>query len=57
MGACYAIGITGYAAGLVASALFDLPAGAVIVWALAFLGLPAFMVNREYAHATPHRPP
>lgn len=35
----YALGAAGYAAGLVLSALFDLPAGAVIVWMLALLGV------------------
>jgi zinc/manganese transport system permease protein len=35
----YAIGATGYALGLALSALFDLPSGAVIVWALAACGL------------------
>ena len=40
--ACYAIGLIGYALGLGASALFDLPAGALIVWTLALAGLPAF---------------
>lgn len=31
----YAVGVTGYAAGIVTSALADLPTGAVIVWTLA----------------------
>jgi len=35
----YAIGIAGYAIGLVLSAIFDLPAGAVIVWMLALVGI------------------
>ncbi|MGD8874654.1 MAG: metal ABC transporter permease, partial [Gammaproteobacteria bacterium] len=35
----YLLGITSYAAGLVLSALLDLPAGAVIVWVLALFGL------------------
>ena len=35
----YAIGATGYALGLALSALFDLPSGAVIVWALAICAL------------------
>jgi zinc/manganese transport system permease protein len=34
----WALGATAYAAGLIASALFDLPTGALIVWALAILG-------------------
>ncbi len=35
----YLIGILGYALGLVAAALLDLPAGAVIVWTLALVAL------------------
>lgn len=34
----YGVGISGYAAGLVLSALFDLPSGAAIVWAMALTG-------------------
>ena len=34
----WGLGLAGYAVGLVASALFDLPTGALIVWALAVLG-------------------
>lgn len=37
----YALGASAYLLGLVASALFDLPAGAVIVWTLALAGLAA----------------
>jgi len=33
----YALGAAGYALGLVLSALFDLPSGAVVAWALAAL--------------------
>jgi zinc/manganese transport system permease protein len=40
--ACYALGSAGYALGLAASALFDLPSGAVIVWAMTLLALPVF---------------
>lgn len=35
----YAVGALGYTAGLLAAALFDLPAGALIVWMLAGFGL------------------
>ncbi|HET9470394.1 MAG TPA: metal ABC transporter permease, partial [Usitatibacter sp.] len=35
----WAIGIAGYAAGLVLSTAYDLPSGAVIVWSLAAVGL------------------
>ncbi len=34
----YAIGALGYAAGLLASSLFDLPSGPMIVWSLAVVG-------------------
>ncbi|HEX5538300.1 MAG TPA: metal ABC transporter permease [Methylophilaceae bacterium] len=37
----YGIGILAYAAGLLLSALFDLPSGAVIVWCLAAMGILA----------------
>jgi zinc/manganese transport system permease protein len=36
------LGSAGYALGLAASALFDLPSGAVIVWAMTLLALPVF---------------
>jgi zinc/manganese transport system permease protein len=35
----YAVGVAGYALGLSASAVFDLPSGAVTVWALALCGV------------------
>ncbi len=35
----YGVGVCGYAAGLLAAALFDLPAGAMIVWMLAACAL------------------
>jgi zinc/manganese transport system permease protein len=37
----YGVGVSGYAVGLVASALFDLPSGAVVVCALALIGMIA----------------
>ena len=37
----YAIGVAGYVAGLVLSAVLDLPSGAMIVWTLAGCGLVA----------------
>ena len=43
---CYALGACGYALGLLASALLDLPSGAVIVWAMAMLGVPVFCLQR-----------
>ena len=42
----YGIGIAGYAAGLLLSAWFDLPAGPAIVWAMAACGT-AFMVRKR----------
>ena len=39
---CYALSACGYALGLLGSAVFDLPSGAVIVWAMAMLAVPVF---------------
>jgi len=39
LAAAYGLGAGGYGLGLLVSGLFDLPTGAVIVWALAVLGL------------------
>lgn len=47
----YGVGISGYVLGLMASAVFDLPAGPVIVWALALCALVAAVVNRR-GHST-----
>jgi len=41
LAAAYAIGVLGYFSGLVLSALFDLPSGALIVWTLAACALLA----------------
>ena len=41
----YALGAGGYALGLVLSALFDLPSGAVIVWSIASLGILVYAVG------------
>lgn len=40
----YVIGFLGYALGLVISAVFDLPTGAIIVWTLAFTGIIGAMI-------------
>jgi zinc/manganese transport system permease protein len=40
----YALGAAGFALGLALSAWFDLPSGALIVWALAACGLPAALL-------------
>jgi zinc/manganese transport system permease protein len=41
----YAIGVAGYALGLILSSLFDLPSGALIVWSLAGLGIPIYLIS------------
>ena len=41
----YAIGAAGYAIGLVLSSMFDLPAGALIVWCLAVLAMFAYAIG------------
>ena len=46
---CYALSACGYALGLLASAVFDLPSGAVVVWALALLALPVFAYSAPRA--------
>jgi len=45
----YGVGILGYGAGLVTSALLDLPSGAVVVWALALFGLIAGVATQAPA--------
>jgi zinc/manganese transport system permease protein len=42
---CYGLSVCGYALGLLGSAVFDLPSGAVIVWTLALLALPVFAIG------------
>jgi zinc/manganese transport system permease protein len=44
LAAAYVIGIAGYVSGLVLSAVFDLPSGALIVWLLAACALLAQLV-------------
>ncbi len=46
MAAAFAIGITGYAIGLLLSAWFDLPSGATVVWALAICGAAVMLSKR-----------
>ena len=47
----YGVGGLGYALGLALSAMFDLPSGAVIVWALAACGVAAVLLVRPTATA------
>jgi len=44
--AAWVLGVVGYAAGLVLSTAFDLPSGAVIVWALAVCALAWYPVTK-----------
>ena len=44
----FAIGISGYAVGLLLSAWFDLPSGATVVWALAICGAGVMFWKRLY---------
>jgi zinc/manganese transport system permease protein len=44
----FGIGVAGYVAGLLASAVFDLPAGAAIVLALALIGSAAALLLRPW---------
>jgi zinc/manganese transport system permease protein len=41
----YAIGVVGYAAGLLLSSVFDLPSGALIVWCLAAIGIGVYAMG------------
>ncbi|MEO5573537.1 MAG: metal ABC transporter permease [Gammaproteobacteria bacterium] len=45
----YFVGAGGYALGLLCSALFDLPSGAVIIWSMAILGLATAGLRRRAA--------
>jgi len=46
--AAYIMGFLGYLFGLIASALFDLPSGALIVWSFAILGVFVSMLNQKH---------
>jgi zinc/manganese transport system permease protein len=53
--AAYGIGLVGYVAGLMFSAVFDLPSGALIVWTLALCGILAqFIPIVRRAHPAHH---
>ena len=51
--AAWAIGVAGYALGLLGSTAFDWPSGAVIVWALVLVGLACYPFLRSRAHEKP----
>jgi zinc/manganese transport system permease protein len=52
----YVVGAAGYALGLALSALFDLPSGAVIVWALAACALAGAAALRAARRSSPNPP-
>lgn len=45
--AAYAVGVLGYAAGLLLSVWLDLPTGAAIVWAMALIGASLMLIKRN----------
>lgn len=47
----YAVGALGYLFGLIASTLFDLPTGAIVVWAMALVGIAFAALDRGGAVA------
>lgn len=50
----YAVGVAGYGSGLLLSAFFDLPSGALIVWTLSACAIAAASVSaRAFVHAAP----
>ena len=49
----YAVGALGYLFGLLASNLFDLPTGAIIVWAMAIVGIVFSSVERSAPRPAP----
>lgn len=53
LGIAYLSGVLAYALGLAASALWDLPAGAVIVWAMAAVGLAVYGFGPRNMKAQP----
>lgn len=48
----FVVGVFGYATGLVLSTLYDLPAGALIVWCLALLAVPMHSFSPEQVSNT-----
>jgi len=53
LAAGYAIGLVGYVVGLLLSAVFDLPTGAVIVWTLTLAGLAGAPLLRPWRATAP----
>ena len=55
LAAGYAIGLVGYLVGLLLSAVFDLPTGAVIVWTLTVAALASAPLLGRFERGTPSR--
>ena len=51
LAAALAVGAAGYASGLLLSAVFDMPSGALIVWTLAACGIGAALITRGQPRA------
>ena len=51
LGMAYLNGVLAYALGLLASSVWDLPAGAVIVWVMAAVGLLVYALGPPKAKA------
>jgi zinc/manganese transport system permease protein len=56
LAAGYAIGVVGYLIGLLLSAVFDLPTGAVIVWTLTAAALASVPVLARFRAKEPESP-
>ena len=48
----YAVGVSGYAIGMILSTLFDLPTGAVFVWALALVAIVVSFITAKSTTAS-----
>ena len=53
LAAAYLIGSLGYLLGLLLSALADLPSGAVVVWAMALIGIAVAFIVDQYQQRSP----
>jgi zinc/manganese transport system permease protein len=55
LAAAYALGVTGYALGLVTSAMTDWPSGPAIVWVMSALAVIVFAASPRTAAPVGHR--
>jgi zinc/manganese transport system permease protein len=53
----YGLGLTGYFLGLILSALFDLPSGAMIAWCLGLTGILFYLLTRNRIPSNGQREP